>query len=195
MTAFDEIQQLWNQQSLPVTTPQPEAVIKAAQKKMRTIRANHLFTMGILTVTVVALTAYFFAYTNFTFNRFFTGLLFMAGSLLLRVGLEYASYRRFNKIDVHADFTAYTNGITQFYKGREKIHFYLTPLVLVLYFVGFAILLPIFKETFSAGFYLYIVISGTLFCCLFIWFIVRHAKKEMRLLDFLKGIKASNSAD
>jgi hypothetical protein len=192
MSAFEEIQQLWNQQPLPVTGPQPTAVIKAAQKKLRIIRLNHLFTIGILSATILVLVGYFLAYTNFTVNRFFLGLLLMAGSLLLRVVLEYASYRRFNRIDIQADLSAYTSSVTRFYKGRKKIHFYLTPLVLLLYFGGFVVLLPVFKQTFTTGFYLYLVVSGTLICCFFVWMIARQVKKEMRLLDFLKNLTNSD---
>lgn len=191
MTAFDEIQQLWNQQPLPLAGPQPETVIKAAERKLRIIKTNHLFTMGLLTATMLVLIAYFLLYGNFTFNRFFTGLLLMIGSLLLRVVSEYVSYRKFGQIDVHADFTTYTDKVTHFYKGRIKIHYYLTPMLLLLYFTGFVILLPIFKQVFSHGFYLYIIVSGAVICLAFVWLIARQVKKEMRLLDFLKGVKTN----
>jgi hypothetical protein len=189
MTAFNEMQQIWNRQPACAATPQPEAVIKAAQKNTRAIRANHLVTMALLSVTMLVLVVYFFLYTDFSFSRFFTGLLLMAGSMLLRVAAEYLSFRRFRRIDIRSDFVTYTKHITEFYSRRKKIHFYLTPLILLLYFTGFVILLPVFRQVLSPGFYLYILISGALFCGFFVWFITRHIKKEMRLLDFLKEMK------
>jgi hypothetical protein len=188
MTTFSDIQQLWNQQPAPAVRQQPGEVIKAAKKNMRTIRRNHLFTIVTLSLTTLVLIGYFFMYTNFKLNRFFAGLLMMALPLLLRIAVEYLSYRRFIRIDIRSDFTTYTNRITRFYSGRKKIHYYFTPLVLMVYFAGFTLLLPVFRQVFSAGFYLYIVISGILFCCFFAWFITRHSKKELLLLNFLKGI-------
>jgi hypothetical protein len=193
MTTFSDIQQLWNRQPAPAVNQQPAAVMKAAQKNLRTIRMNHFFTIGLLSVTTLILTWYFLVYTDFTFNRFFAGLMLMAGSLLLRIAAEYFSYRRFSRIDIRSDFTTYTKRITAFYSGRKKIHFYLTPLVLLLYAAGFVILLPIFRQEFSPGFYGYILVSGILFCCFFTWLITRHIKKELLLLDFLKGIKDSDT--
>jgi hypothetical protein len=56
------------------------------------------------------------------------------------------------------------------------------------YIAGFLLLLPVFKKSLSAGFFWYIVISGWILLIFFMVLLIQQIKKEMRLLDFLKGV-------
>jgi hypothetical protein len=49
-------------------------------------------------------------------------------------------------------------------------------------------LLPVFKKSFSTGFFWYIVISGWSFLIVYTVLVIRQIKKEMRLLEFLKEV-------
>ena len=109
-------------------------------------------------------------------------------TLLLRLIVEYRSYISFRRIDIRSDFTNYTKGITKFYRSRKKIHYAVTPVVSGAYITGFMLLLPIFKKSFSTGFFWYIVISGCSLLILFTVLLTRQIKKETRLLDFLNEI-------
>lgn len=190
MTTFDDIQDAWNQQGGPQTKPpQPQELIGLAQKNTKEIRNKHRWTIGILTVSILLFLWYIITYTGLGFSRFHAGLSLMLFSLLLRLVLEYISYVHFRRIDLRADFHHYTKSITRFYHNRKKIHYFCTPVMLGAYIIGFVLLLPVFKESFTTGFYLYILISGSIFFLVFSLMVLRQVKKEMRLLTFLKQVQ------
>jgi hypothetical protein len=49
-------------------------------------------------------------------------------------------------------------------------------------------MLPLFKENFSTGFYIYILVSGFGFLILFSYFLLKVIKKDMKNLDVLKQL-------
>jgi hypothetical protein len=105
-----------------------------------------------------------------------------------RVILEIISIIQFYKIDFTADFKNYTKQLMSFYKLRKAIHFILTPIIYIGYIVGFTSMLPLFKENFSTGFYIYILVSGFGFLILFSYFLLKVIKKDMKNLDVLKQL-------
>jgi hypothetical protein len=186
MTTFDDIQDAWNQQGGPQTKPpQPQELIGLAQKNTKEISNKHRWTIGILTVSILFFLWYIITYTGLGFSQFHAGLLLMLFSLLLRLIIEYISYVHFRKIDIRADFHHYIKNITRFYHNRKKIHYFITPVMLSAYVIGFVLLLEVFKESFTTGFYLYILISGVVF---FVVLLIKQVKKEMGLLTFLKQV-------
>jgi hypothetical protein len=189
MTAFDDIQNIWNQQSGPeIRSSQPEGVILLAEKHTQKIKGEQFWTMLILGISVLFFSWYSIFYVGLRFSWFHAGMALMFFSLLLRLIVEYRSYLSFRRIDIRCDFTSYTKGITAFYRGRRKIHYIVTPLAGSAYIAGFLLLLPVFKQSFSTAFYWYIVVSGWTLLILFTLLLIRQVKKEMRWLDFLKQI-------
>jgi hypothetical protein len=192
MTTFDQIQDVWNRQGGPqMTPPSPEEIIQLARKNTAEIRGKHRWTMGILGVSILLFCWYIIAYTGWGVSRFHAGLSLMLFSLLLRLILESVSYVHFRRIDIGDDFQHYTRGITRFYNNRKKIHYFGTPVMLGAYVIGFVLLLPVFKKSFSTGFFWYILISGSVFFIVFCWFMIRQVKKEMGLLGFLKQVRSA----
>ncbi len=189
MTDFDDIQGIWNQQSGPeMRTSQPEGLILLAEKHIQKIKVKQFWTIGILGVSILFFCWYSLLYVGFRFSWFHAGMALMFFSLLLRLTVEYRSYISFRRIDIRSDFTNYTKGITDFYRNRKKIHYVVTPMVGSAYITGFILLLPVFKKSFSTGFFCYIVISGWALLILFTVMLIRQIKKEMRLLGFLKEV-------
>lgn len=189
MNAFNELQQAWNQQHTTTPPPAPDALLKKARQYRRTIKLKHRWAMGILSALVVLLVAYFGYAAGFKVSRASAGLLCMIFSIVLRVVLEYISYASFNRIDAGSSFKEYTAQITRFYARRKLIHYIFTPIILLVYVLGFMLLLPVFKRGLSAGFYTYVVVSGIVVLVFFTWFIFKQVKKEMQLLAFLKAIE------
>jgi hypothetical protein len=165
MTAFEELQNTWNQQRLQKAAPLPEELLQKAKQHERHIKAKHRWTIAVLSVTTIGLV------------------------WLLRVLLEYASYRQFNRIDTGASFNEYTSEITRFYLRRKTIHYILTPVLMLAYITGFVCMLPVFKQQLSHGFYLYVLVSGTLFFIIISWMIAVQVQKEIKLLRFLQTIE------
>jgi hypothetical protein len=189
MTTFDDIQDIWNQQSGPeMRSSQPEEFILLAEKNTQKIKVRQFWTIAILGVSVLFFSWYSLVYVGFRFSWFHAGLALMFFSLLLRLITEYWSYKSFRRIDIRADFANYKKGITEFYRNRKKIHYVVTPMMGSAYIAGFILLLPVFKRSFSTGFFWYIVISGWTLLILFTWLLIRQIKKEMRLLNFLKEV-------
>ena len=187
MTTFNDIQGIWNQQNDPASS-QPEELILLAEKKTRKIKAKQLWAIAVLGTSILFFSWYTLIYVGFWFSWFHAGLALMFFSLLLRLIVEYRSYISFRRIDIRADFTKYTKSIMGFYRNRKKIHYVITPVACSAYVAGFMLLLPVFKRSFSTGFYWYIIISGGCLLILFTGLLIRQIKKEMRLLNFLKEV-------
>jgi hypothetical protein len=115
----------------------------------------------------------------------------MVVSLLLRIGVEYVSYRRFARIKLNTDLRTCLEQISAFHRVRQQIQFVVTPLSFGSYVWGFILLLPYIKAGVSEGFYLYIIFSGTLFLLLIGVVIYRQIRGEMRLLAQLKASYAT----
>lgn len=189
MTTFDDIQDIWNQQHGPEIRPsQPESLILLAEKNTQKIKAKQSWTIAVLGASVLFFSWYSLVYVGLRFSWFHAGLTLMFFSLLLRLIVEYRSYISFRRIDIRSDFSNYTKGITGFYRDRKKIHYVVTPMMSIAYIIGFILLLPVFKKSFSTGFFWYIVISGWSFLIVYTVLVIRQIKKEMRLLEFLKEV-------
>jgi len=189
MTTFDDIQDIWNQQSGPeIRSSQPEGLILLAEKNSQKIKIKQFWTIAVLGVSILFFSWYSLVYVGFRFSWFHAGMALMFFSLLLRLIVEYRSYISFRRIDIRSDFTNYTKGITEFYRKRKKIHYLVTPMTGSAYITGFILLLPVFKKSFSTGFFLYVIISGWILLIFFMVLLIRQIKKEIRLLDFLKEV-------
>jgi hypothetical protein len=187
MTMFNDIQEAWNQQGRSASNRQePAELIRLAKKNTKAIKAKHWWTIGLLSVTVLLLAWYFITYAGNAFSNFTLGLLLMIFALLLRVVVEYISFRKFNRIDIRSSFTSYQQQITAFYSMRKRIHYVITPVIFISYVAGFILLLPVFQQVFSKGFYWYLVSSGTIFLIVIAWVIIKQNKKEMQLLSSLQ---------
>jgi len=191
MATFDDLQNAWNQQTDSRIDLSAQELINKAEKNTRTIKANHWWTIGILTFTSALLLWFFIAVAGSEINQPFIGFSLMILSLLLRVLIEYISFRKFKKIGTHVSHNTYTAKVTGFYKWRLTVHYFCTPLFFIAYIIGFVLLLPAFKQTLSYGFYLYIIFSGSAFFLVFSWFIYKQIKQEIAQLDFLKRIDLS----
>lgn len=187
MTSFTDLGNAWQQQpGSGGQRPQPETLIRLAEQKAKQVRTKHLVTIAILSVTVLVIIWYFATYAGTGFNRFSIGLLMMIFSLLIRIVIEYISFRTLHKIDIRADFKTYTKQVTAFYSKRKLIHLIITPLLFAAYVTGFILLLPIFQEQFSEAFYIYVLVSGIVSMVIIAWVIIKANKRELKLLEHLK---------
>lgn len=187
MSSFTDLENAWQQQpGSGEQRPQPETLIRLAEQKAKQVRTKHIVTIAILSMTVLLITWYFATYAGTTFNRFSIGLLLMIVSLLIRIVIEYISFRKLHTIDVHADFKTYAKQVTVFYSNRRVIHLIITPLLFAAYVTGFILLLPVFQEQFSEAFYLYVLVSGIVSMVVLAFVILKANKRELKLLVHLK---------
>lgn len=187
MSSFTDLENAWQQQpGSGEQRPQPEALIRLAEQKAKKVKTKQLVTIAILSITVIVIIWYFATYAGTTFNRFSIGLLLMIVSLLIRIVIEYISFRKLHKIDIRADFKTYTKQLTAFYNKRRMIHLIITPLLFAAYVTGFILLLPVFQEQFSEGFYRYVLVSGIVSMVVLAFVIIQVNRRELKLLAHLK---------
>ncbi|WP_395077706.1 hypothetical protein [Flavobacterium sp.] len=188
MEKFEELQSIWDKQSDATPKFDSKAITIEANRNIKIIKIKHFWTIGILSVIVFILVYYYFWIFNDAIADRIIGLQLMIFVLIGRVILEIISIFQFKKIDFTATFKNYTKQLVSFYKFRKVTHFVLTPIIYLSYCFGFISLLPLFKESLSNGFYLYVLISGIGFLVFFSYFLIKGIRQDMNNLEFLKKI-------
>ena len=187
MNAFTDLEAAWKQQAnTGKQRPASEQLVQLAEQQARQLKAKFRWTMGLLSLTVLVLAGYFATYAGFRFTAFSGGLLMMMGSLLIRIVLEWISARQFRRLDVQAHFTSSLQQLTAFYRKRRLLHLVITPLLYAAYTIGFVLLLPVFRQEFSAGFYYYLLASGFGSLVVLAWVIFRTNRRELTILAQLQ---------
>ncbi|MDQ6472494.1 hypothetical protein RB619_17775 [Flavobacterium sp. LHD-80] len=188
MKTFEELQNIWEQQTESDTKPTATEIIKKAEANTKKIKRSHFWTKVILSLTSLILIAYYIWVGAYKQTLFSFGLCIMITMLIARIALEWSSAKKLENLKTDVNLIEYSKLAHQFYDWRKKIHYIFTPIIYITYIVGFTLLLPVFKDNFSRGFYLYILISGYAFLLIFGFFMIRIIKKEIKLLNFLKDI-------
>lgn len=179
MTAFEDLKSDWNNQPEHNT---PEDGIELIVKKMTAIKRKQGITNIVLSITILILAGFFFyieAHKNTTVSM---ALLLMISSLVVRILVEYYSINRLKKMDVTKNSSVFNENMVTYYKRRITTHYITTPIIIVLYSIGFITLMPYFKENLSSGFYTYISVSAIIILIAMVLFIGKQIKKELSVL-------------
>lgn len=183
MKSFEEIKSEWKEQNSPEI---PKDGIKAIFEKLSFITKKQKIMNIVLILTILVLIA-FFVYVTAYKNLLVTwSLLLMIFSLITRIGLELYSIKKLKKLNINKSAINFKKSMISYYKNRVKVHYIWTPVLIMLYAIGFTLLLPSFKQSLSNGFYNYIVISSIVILVILVAFIFKQIKKE---LDILKELK------
>lgn len=188
MKTFEDLQNIWDQQTESDTKPAVTEIIEKAETHTKKIKRSHFWTKAILSLTSLILIFYYIWVGAYRHTTFSIGLCIMITMLIFRISLEWISVKKLKNLKTDVNLIEYSKMAHGFYNWRKKIHFILTPIIYLTYIAGFTLLLPIFKDHFSRGFYLYILTSGYAFFLIFGFFMIKMIKKEIQLLNFLKNI-------
>ncbi|QXP51142.1 hypothetical protein [Cellulophaga sp. HaHa_2_1] len=183
MTTFDELKTQWAEQDIIATPSQGH---EAILKKVNFIKKKQKLTNGILTITIAILVAFFIYIAAYNQSMTAIGLALMITTLALRIRIELRSTKKIRSLEIAAEASAYKKNVTLYYQQRKKIHFIWTPILIVVYILGFVLLLPSFKENLSPGFFLYITISFPVIMVVLSTFIFKKISFELNLLQQLK---------
>lgn len=189
MNEFDTIQNLWNNQT-GSKPPYPKEIAEKAERRSLEIKRFHNWTIGVLTTWFIVLLVYFLWINYYGWNAFSVGLGLMGIILLIRVGVEMKSKKRFNAIKPYHTFINYSHELLSFYQWRKRIHYLLTPILYLAYVTGFIMLLPTLRFNLSKGFYIYVIISGAIVLTGLAYFIMKQIKKELKIITYLNDISA-----
>ncbi len=184
MINFDDLKSQWKMQ-LNITVPHngAELIVEKTDLLKKKQRITNI-VLGITTVVLVGFFFYIAAYNNVTVAL---ALGLMIGSLLTRIIIERFSIEKLKQVNLSVKASKFKNIITNYYKQRIKTHYIITPIVFASYIVGFALLLPFFKEGLSVGFYYYILVSGFVFLIVMGIFIRKQVLNEINLLKQLQS--------
>ncbi|MEP2239616.1 MAG: hypothetical protein ABJI22_14710, partial [Maribacter sp.] len=117
---------------------------------------------------------------------FMLGIGLMIGSLVIRIAIELFSLKKLRKVNFSEDASTFKEDLTTYYTFRKYTHYLVTPVAVIVYTVGFIILLPLFKATLSNGFYIYILCSSVVFLVVFSVFLYKQVKNELFKLKQLQ---------
>lgn len=180
----NHLDKLWGTQDNDVLDFSPKDIIKAAKKQ----RNGQYINIAIMVVTVSILIVYASFYAFSKWNTFNLGLTLMISSLVFRILLEfYSAYRKEAQL-ISLDHRSFLEYLRKYYKTRLVINYLVTPLCIVIYAIGFTMLLPYFKQYFSKTFYNYLLISGIASILFVIGIIIYSTLKEQRFLKQLSAI-------
>jgi hypothetical protein len=189
MKTFENLQDIWNQQNDFNTNKTASELIKKSEEHRKKIKLNHIATLIIIGITTLILLCYFVWLGIYSVSIFTIGLGLMISSMILRIILEFISVKKFNTLNIETSLLEYSKNAALFYTWRKVIHFIATPIIYIIYTIGFSLLIPTFQEQFSTPFFIYLLVSGYGFLIVFAFFLNKKLKKEMKILAFLKNIE------
>ena len=184
MSDFENLKSQWNELKEPVA---PENGSQKIVEKTVFIKRKQVLTNIILSATLIILILFFFYVTAYNSARASLGLGIMIGVLALRILLEILSIKKLNELKFDLDTISFKKKITDYYNNRIKTHYVFTPIIIIAYSVGFILLLPIFKENLSHGFYIYIISSAIVVLVGLVTLIAFQVKREISMLKTLKN--------
>ncbi|MDP5081893.1 MAG: hypothetical protein NWP87_04490 [Winogradskyella sp.] len=182
MTTFEDLKSQWENQ------PQEKTPNKGSElivKKMTHIKRGQRITNVVLLLTIGVLIAFFFYIQAYSIGLLSLGLFLMISSLGVRVYIEYVSLKQLKQVKVTTNSNVFKTNMIAYYKKRLRTHYVSTPIILILYSIGFIILLPFFKESLSSFFYNNFVFYGIVILIVMIFYIRNEIKKELSILKDL----------
>ncbi|HDZ04495.1 hypothetical protein LCGC14_0079010 [marine sediment metagenome] len=183
MNNFEELQNKWQNQS---GTSATDNGFETLLHSVKSIENKQRIGNIVLTITIIILASFLIYVSGYKSNTFLLGISLMIGSLVVRIAIELYSLKKLRSINFSKDSSTFKSDLTNYYSFRKYIHYLVTPLALMIYAIGFVILLPLFKATLSHGFYLYILFSSIVFLLIFCVFIYKQIKSELSKLKQLQ---------
>ena len=188
---MDNLHQQWKQARQGVALPSPSVqdIIAKAGKKKRSILYFHYGNIGVLTLTLLIISLFFYFKMPFQKWSSVVGASLMVGGLALRIIIEAVSSFKSKRIQLGHDLSRSTEAAIAFYAFRKKIHGPVTISIVALYMIGFYLLTPEFSNYLSLNRLLFMDISFLFGAALLTWQIRRGIKREMDQLLGLASLK------
>lgn len=175
------LDQIWAEQSTNI----PNVAWSEISKKANAQRRKQNIGIGVMSLTLAVIIGYSIWQFPKEFNMFIVGLLIMILALVLRIGLEFYFKLQKGSQMIRLNAKEYLSYLKSYYGSRKLIHYVVTPICFGGYVCGLLLLFPYFKEAFSEGFYLYLVISGIVSLLVIAVIIVNQVIKELQFIKQL----------
>lgn len=181
MKTFEEIQSSWKQKEQKID----QSLLNQLPSKIAKVKAKKQITIIVLIITVAIIIGYFLWIGFQAPFIFMIGLVMMMISLLTRLLLEWKSIKTLSQIPLDYSFYENHQNLTSYYKSRLQIHQIITPVLLIIYWIGFVLLLPTLKDNLTSFWFHYVWISSIPIAIVMIVFIAYHIRKELKTLQQL----------
>lgn len=181
MKTFEEIQNSWSQNREPID----EALLLTISNRVNRLKNKNRITTAVLIATVALLVACLIRVDYTAPMSFYVGLFLMIGSVGYRVIVEIIFTQKLSKIALDNSYYNYKSAIEKYYCSRLVLQKVWTPIILVIYWTGFVILIPTFKENLTHFWFNYTCISSVPIAIGMLFFIRYHIKKEHLILNKL----------
>ncbi len=178
----NELHDIWDDMVVSVPPLQPQDLITKAMAQRRNQKAG----IVVMLITVGILICYAVWQFPKEINMFITGLFLMVSFLLARIGIEYFTRLRNVSRLLELDVKNYLSYLKRYYYWRKRIHFIVTPICFGGYIFGLTQLFPYFKNVFSQGFYIYLIVSAIVSLSGVAIIIIRQAIKELQFIKKLQ---------
>lgn len=182
MKTFEELQNAWNNNDQEID----ESFLNQLPDNIKKINAKKRITMLVLGMTAIILLIYLLWIGKDAPLLFIAGLGIMITSLLIRIVLEQLSIHKLSKIPKDHSFYAHQDLLKSYYTSRLALHQWITPLILIVYWIGFVMLLPTLKENLNTFWFHYVWISSIPIAIVMVLFIAFHIRKERKTLEQLQ---------
>ncbi|WP_430815521.1 hypothetical protein [Carboxylicivirga sp. RSCT41] len=176
MNDFNDIQNIWQNQARQPKVSAEELNEKAKMQKLTALK-KYLYTIIILTIVSAGIMVLW--WLTPLGNAVSAGLSIMFSALIVRIGFELYSYNKMKAIDISAETELYHQKLKAYYRQRRIFVTVVTFVSVLLYIVGFLIMLPVFKATLPQWFYIYILVFLIIGIPVSAYLLIRHARREL----------------
>lgn len=191
MNSFEDLENIWGSQKENSPNQAAIELIEKANADSGRIKRKFLYTMLILGITCLVLLAYMLVYKTYAVRLLFICNSMMILLLIIRIGLEWDSYRTLNRVSFAATTRELVSQTEKFYTKRKQVNFILSPIIFLAYWGIFYSLEAPFKETLSNGMYNYIMVSGVILFIALAVVIFRSIRQEMAILNRMRSYLSS----
>jgi len=189
--SFEHLKTSWQQAKSEQhrSTPDVGMIRRLSRNKMKEIRKMHWGTIAILLLTLIGISAFFIYVAPFQQLLSHIGQLLMVGVLMARIGIEIYSIYRSRGIDLSLPATQVNTQQIDFHNYRKHLHGYTTLGLLLVYSVGFYLLIPEFILYLSSGTVVLLCISYLVAFDILGYFIRIGIRREMMHLEELTELR------
>ncbi|MCL3781332.1 hypothetical protein EMN47_13160 [Prolixibacteraceae bacterium JC049] len=185
MNNYNEIKDIWNQQGTSEMPDVPAQLQNKIAKFNQLVNNAHLITIAVLSLTLVfILVGYFLLFKQHN-TISVLAISSMAIALIVRIGMEWGSYRKKQRLDVLSDTVLFANDLSKYYQWRMKMHGLPTWFTVILYVIGVGLLFTQFKIHLSGFWFKFFFIEFWVIALALFYFIRKWIKNELKALSEL----------
>ena len=156
---------------------------KNIMKPLGTFR-NKVISLAVFGSAILIPGLFFYYISGFIGSKTSIGLGIMAGTLGLKVAVEFMLIKN-RSFSLDEALEDYKQQLTCYYRTVKYMHFIVAPLLFIAYIYGFAMLLSVFEQELLGEFYVYIIyLSWVVFLALAILVGVQ-LRKELEILELM----------